>query len=203
MIVTVAMKVPVLRSYLPPRLIVHAASDSGQGSTTTQLEGLVSLMRSETADDHLGGRALLNALSTAMFALVLRLASEAHDAPRGLLAVAGHPRLAPAMVALFQNPSRAWSLPELARLCNMSRATFVRQFQDKLGRSAADLMTDIRMTLAANKLQTSDLSTGDVAEEVGYRSEAAFQRAFKAYVGATPAKWRKTQVLPDQRKAEV
>nr|WP_283804996.1 MULTISPECIES: helix-turn-helix transcriptional regulator [Afipia] len=107
------------------------------------------------------------------------------------------------MVALFQNPSRAWSLPELARLCNMSRATFVRQFQDKLGRSAADLMTDIRMTLAANKLQTSDLSTGDVAEEVGYRSEAAFQRAFKAYVGATPAKWRKTQVLPDQRKAEV
>lgn len=114
MIVTVAMKVPVLRSYLPPRLIVHAASDSGQGSTTTQLEGLVSLMRSETADDHLGGRALLNALSTAMFALVLRLASEAHDAPRGLLAVAGHPRLAPAMVALFQNPSRAWSLPELA-----------------------------------------------------------------------------------------
>ena len=139
MIVPVAMKVPVLRSYLPPRLIVHAASDSGQGSTTTQLEGLVSLMRSETADDHLGGRALLNALSTAMFALVLRLASEAHDAPRGLLAVAGHPRLAPAMVALFQNPSRAWSLPELARLCNMSRATFVRQFQDKLGRSAADL----------------------------------------------------------------
>ncbi len=114
MIVTVAMKVPVLRSYLPPSLIVHAASDSGQGSTTTQLEGLVSLMRSETADDHLGGRALLNALSTAMFALVLRLASEAHDAPRGLLAVAGHPRLAPAMVALFQNPSRAWSLPELA-----------------------------------------------------------------------------------------
>lgn len=107
MIVTVAMKVPVLRSYLPPRLIVHAASDSGQGSTTTQLEGLVSLMRSETADDHLGGRALLNALSTAMFALVLRLASEAHDVPRGLLAVAGHPRLAPAMVALFQNPSRS------------------------------------------------------------------------------------------------
>ncbi|MGK3946584.1 hypothetical protein ABK046_50525, partial [Streptomyces caeruleatus] len=72
-------------------MIVHAASDSGQGSTTTQLEGLVSLMRSETADDHLGGRALLNALSTAMFALVLCLASEAHDAPRGLLAVAGHP----------------------------------------------------------------------------------------------------------------
>jgi AraC family transcriptional activator of mtrCDE len=49
-------------------------------------------MRSESADDHLGGRAMLNALSTAMFALVLQLASETHDAPRGLLALACHPR---------------------------------------------------------------------------------------------------------------
>ena len=76
---------------------------------------------------------MLNALSTAMFALVLRLASETEDAPRGLLALAGHPRLAPAVAALFNEPARAWSLPELARLCNMSRATLARQFQEKLG----------------------------------------------------------------------
>ena len=73
-------------------------------------------MRSESADDHIGGRATLNALSTAMFALVLRLASETEDAPRGLLALAGHPRLAPAVAALFNEPARAWSLPDLARL---------------------------------------------------------------------------------------
>jgi AraC family transcriptional activator of mtrCDE len=42
-------------------------------------------MRSAPTDDHLGGRAMLNALSTAMFALVLRLASETEHAPRGLL----------------------------------------------------------------------------------------------------------------------
>jgi AraC family transcriptional regulator, activator of mtrCDE len=79
----------------------------------------------------LGGRAMLNALSTAMFALVLRLATI--DAPVGILALAGHPRLAPAMAALFNEPARAWSLPELARLSNMSRATLARQFQEKLG----------------------------------------------------------------------
>jgi AraC family transcriptional activator of mtrCDE len=43
---------------------------------------------------------MLNALSTVMFALVLRLASETDDAPRGLLALAGHRRLAPAVAAL-------------------------------------------------------------------------------------------------------
>src|SRR6266404_7342404 len=86
----------LLRSYLPPRLVVHAGAHTGQQETAAQLAGLVSLMRSESADDRLGGRAMLNALSTAMFALVMRLASETEDAPRGILALAGHPRLAPA-----------------------------------------------------------------------------------------------------------
>ena len=182
----------LLRSYLPPRLVAHARDYDG-GENATQLAGLVALMRGESADDHLGGRAILNALSTAMFALVLRLASQAEDAPRGLLALAGHPRLAPAVVALFNEPARAWSLPDLARLCNMSRATLARQFQEKLGRSASDLLIDIRMTLAANELRKSSLSTGAVAEMVGYQSEAAFQRAFKSHMGVTPAQWRKMQ----------
>jgi hypothetical protein len=63
--------------------------------TDAQLTGLVALMRSESAADHFGGRAILSALSTAMFALVLRLASEADDAPVGLLALAGHPPSGP------------------------------------------------------------------------------------------------------------
>jgi AraC family transcriptional activator of mtrCDE len=150
-------------------------------------------MRGESADDHLGGRAMLNALSTAMFTLVLRLASETDGGPRGLLSLAGHPRLAPAVAALFNEPARAWSLPDLARLCSMSRATLARQFQERLGRSAYDLLTDVRMTLAANELTKSSLSTGAVAEAVGYQSEAAFQRAFKSHMGITPAQWRKMQ----------
>lgn len=187
----------LLRSYLPPRLVVHAGADAGQQETAAQLAGLVALMRRESADDHLGGSAMLNALSTAMFALVLRLASETEDAPRGLLALAGHSRVAPAVAALFNEPARAWSLPELARLCNMSRATLARQFQDKLGRSASDLLTEIRMMHAANELKRSSHSTGAVAEQVGYQSEAAFQRAFKTHMGVTPAQWRKTQ-KPDE-----
>jgi len=162
----------LLRSYLPPSLIVHAGPHTGQEATAAQLAGLVSLMRRESADDHLGGRAMLNALSTAMFALVLRLASETEDAPRGLLALAGHPRLAPAVAALFNEPARAWSLPELARLCNMSRATLARQFEEKLGRSASDLLTDIRMTLAANELKKSRRSRPVRMSLHGWQSRA-------------------------------
>lgn len=183
-----------LRDYLPARLVVHTTDQSATAArpgTRAQLAGLVSLMRSESAAESLGGRAMLNALSTAMFTLVMRLASEAEEAPVGLLALAGHPHLAPALAAMFNEPARPWSLPDLARLCNMSRATLARQFRDKLGRSANDLLTDIRMALAANELKKPSMSTGAVAEAVGYQSEAAFQRAFKSHMGRTPAQWRK------------
>src|SRR5207253_10911781 len=163
----------LLRNYLPSRLVVRAGNrhtDAARPITASQLEGLIALMRSESEPDHLGGRAMLNALSTAMFALVLRLASETEATPTGLLALAGHPRLAPALAALFREPARPWSLPELARLCDMSRATLARHFQETLGRSAGELLTDIRMTLAANELKESSASTAAVAETGGHQS---------------------------------
>jgi AraC family transcriptional activator of mtrCDE len=184
----------LLSDYLPPRLIVRAMgrSLSGPGSATgAQLAGLVALMRAESDGENLGGLAMLNAFSTALFAMTLRSASESAEAPVGLLALAGHPRLAPALSALFRDPAHAWTLPKLARLCNMSRATMVRHFEEKLGRSASDLLTDIRMTLAAKELKKPSISTGAVAEAVGYQSEAAFQRAFKQHMGVTPAQWRR------------
>ncbi|HVJ53494.1 MAG TPA: AraC family transcriptional regulator [Aliidongia sp.] len=182
----------LLPDHLPPVLIVHTADpEAERAGTGTELADLVSLMRTEAAVEHLGSRAMLNALSTALFTLTFRLASEAAIAPTGLLALAGHPRLAPALTALFQDPAHSWSLPELARLCHMSRATLVRHFQEHLGRSANELLTDIRMTLATNELRRPSTSMAAVAATVGYQSEAAFQRAFKQRMGMTPAQWRR------------
>ncbi len=182
----------IMRDYLPERLVVSSASDEAHDSATgSQFSALVELLRTESARDALGGRAMLDALSTALFALTLRLAAELHEAPTGLLAVAGYPRLAPALEAMLHEPAKAWTLPALAQLCHMSRATFARLFQEKFGRSANELLTDLRMTLAANELRRPGASTGAVAETVGYQSEAAFQRAFKSHMGVTPARWRR------------
>jgi AraC family transcriptional activator of mtrCDE len=49
------------------------------------------------------------------------------------------------------------------------------------------------MTIATNELRKSSMSTGAVADAIGYQSEAAFQRAFKSHIGVTPAQWRKAQ----------
>ncbi|MBU9220805.1 AraC family transcriptional regulator [Burkholderia multivorans] len=187
----------LIRDYLPTTLTVRSAdgggdgNGNGNGSASNQLASLVALMRMESAGEKPGGYAILNALTSALFTLVLRAASESGQAPAGLLALAGHPRLAPAISAMFADPARPWSLPELAALCNMSRATFMRHFQEKLGRSATDLLTDIRMTLAANELKKPTMSTEAVAEAIGYRSVAAFRRVFTDKMGMTPGQWRR------------
>lgn len=184
----------MIRAYFPSRFIVKTANR--ESATPARLCDLVGLMRSESADDILGAKAMLNALSTALFTFALRLASEDRDAPAGLLALAGNAQLAPALSALFEDPGRPWTLPELAARCNMSRATFIRRFQARLGRSAAEFLTDIRMTIAANQLSSTSASTGAIAETVGYQSEAAFQRAFKARMGLSPARHRRKASLP-------
>jgi AraC family transcriptional activator of mtrCDE len=182
-----------LRSYLPSTLVVRTASE-GNGhdadSAAQHLAALVELMRAESTDGRLGGYAILNALSAALFTLVLRVASQS-DAPPGLLALAAHPRLAPAISAMLADPARAWTLPELAALCSMSRATFMRHFQEGLGKSASELLQDIRMSIAANELKNPIRSTESVAEAVGYQSVAAFRRVFTQAIGMTPGAWRR------------
>jgi AraC family transcriptional activator of mtrCDE len=184
----------LIRNYLPASLVVRAidgGGEEGMGSASKRLAMLVDLMRTESASDKPGGYAILNALSSALFTLVLRAASESEQAPAGLLALAGHPRLAPAISAMFADPARSWSVPDLAALCSMSRATFMRHFQDKLGHSAIDLLTDIRMSVAANELKKPTMTTETVAESVGYQSVSSFRRVFTDRMGTTPGQWRR------------
>jgi AraC family transcriptional activator of mtrCDE len=184
----------LIRDYLPTNLVVQAMAGQGEegiGSASNHLASLVGLMRVESASSKLGSYAILNALTSALFTLTLRAASESEQAPAGLLALAGHPRLAPAISAMFADPARPWTLPDLADLCSMSRATFMRHFQDKLGRSAIELLTDIRLSLAANELKKPAMTTEAVADAVGYRSVAAFRRVFTDKMGMTPGQWRR------------
>jgi len=190
----------LIRNYMPANLVARAVSDDGEdgiGLASNQLANLVSLMRIASAGDRAGGRAILNALSSALFTLVLRTASEGAHAPDCLLAPAD-PRLAPAIAAMFADPTQSWKLPDLAKLCGMSRATFMRHFQDRLGCSALDLLTDLRMSLAANELRKPAISTEAVAETVGYQSVSAFRRVFAERMGMTPGEWRRLAHNADQ-----
>jgi AraC family transcriptional activator of mtrCDE len=199
----------LLRDHLPSRLVVrnsvHSNGANGHPETNdgcangssplksvagSRLERLVGLIREEAMDECPGSETLVNHLSAALFALALRFASNSAHPPHGLLALAGRPRLQAAMSAMFESPGKPWTLDQFAALCNMSRATFVRQFREAIGRSATDVLMEVRMTIAGRALLESTTPVGDIGEMVGYQSEAAFQRVFKKQIGVTPARWR-------------
>jgi AraC family transcriptional regulator, activator of mtrCDE len=187
----------LLRTYLPPRLIVRSQAADSPHSSAAQLASLVGLIRNESTEPTLGAHAMLSALSAALFTLALRLAGEQGHNSRGLLAMAGHPRLAPALNAILQDPAQPWTLESLAQLCNMSRATLARHFKEKIGCTTNDLLTDVRMTLAINELRSPSNSTEMVAERVGYQSLSAFQKTFRQRIGMSPAQWRRHEMTQE------
>ncbi|CAM2157278.1 AraC family transcriptional regulator, activator of mtrCDE [Pararobbsia alpina] len=187
----------LLRDQLPGRLLVHSLSGPATevDPLTSTLSGnrlvrLIEMMREEALEQSAGSNALVNHLSAALFGLTLRFAGESGQNGYGVLALSQQPRLQAALTAMFDDPGRAWTQDELAALCHMSRATFARHFNDAMGKSANDLLFEIRMAVAGRKLAQTTLPVIHVGLDVGYQSGAAFQRVFKKHTGLTPAQWR-------------
>ncbi|WMJ68332.1 AraC family transcriptional regulator [Stenotrophomonas sp. 24(2023)] len=188
---------PLLLQHLPARLVVRSAVQDIDGRDGAQvlaagsrLSRLIGLMREEAHEQGPGSEALLNHLSAALFGLALRLASLTDAPPPGLLALARASPLRPAVEAMLAQPGDDWSLRALAARCNMSRATFIRHFTVACGASPSVFLLGIRMAMACRQLVDTRLSIAAIGEQVGYRSDAAFQRAFKKHLGVTPARWR-------------
>ena len=78
-----------------------------------------------------------------------------------------------------------------AQRTGSARASFMRHFQETLGCSAIDLLTDVRMSHAANELKKPTVTTEAVAEAVGYQSVSSFRRLFTERMGMTPGQWRR------------
>ncbi|MCO1576114.1 helix-turn-helix transcriptional regulator [Crossiella sp. SN42] len=73
----------------------------------------------------------------------------------------------------------------------MSRSTFAARFTELVGEPVMGYVTRWRMHVAAGRLRAGEVSVAEVARELGYRSEAAFSRAFKRVTGVSPGSVRR------------
>jgi len=96
---------------------------------------------------------------------------------------------------IHREPSRAWTLASLAGEVAMSRSAFAARFTELVGEPAMAYVARWRMHLAVDALRHQGSSIGELAHRFGYRSEAAFARAFKRVIGTPPGAVR--------RKAEM
>jgi AraC family transcriptional regulator, alkane utilization regulator len=104
---------------------------------------------------------------------------------------------------LHAQPAHAWTVDELARKVGLSRSALAQRFTDLLGQPPMQYLARWRLQVAAQELLSGSKSLAAVAEQVGYESEAAFNRAFKREFGTPPAYWRKNQGTADAAGASV
>ena len=71
----------------------------------------------------------------------------------------------------------------------LSRAAFASRFTEFVEVPPMQYMARWRLQLAARLIEQG-ASLANACAEVGYESEAAFNRAFKRVTGVTPGAWR-------------
>lgn len=180
----------MLLTGLPPVVRVNVrGSNAG-----IWLESSVRYALAEARSPRPGGGGVLAKLAEVLFIEVLRLhMNEQTDDRTGWLAGLGDRIVGAALNTLHQHPSHAWSLEELARAAGTSRSVLAERFQQLVGSSPMQYLTQWRMLLAADLLSHSNAPLARIAEDVGYQTDTAFSRAFRREFGAPPATWRRTQ----------
>lgn len=168
-----------LLSALPPLLIIPFAA------ARVWLKPLLQMIVSE--NNRLGpvSKVVFDRLSELLFIYGVRhfLAEKPEQAT--MLALYGNERLALAVNEIHRQPAQEWSLEQLANKAMMSRTVFAETFKAVSGWTVGQYITWWRMQLAWEQLQSGD-TVAVVAERVGYKSEAAFSRAFKKMFELSP-----------------
>ena len=95
------------------------------------------------------------------------------------------------MALLHTRPAHDWTVAELSRAVATSK-TVIDRFNLLVGRPPIRYLTEWRLNLASGLLRTTESGITEIATRVGYSSEEAFSRAFKRWLGKSPAHWRES-----------
>ncbi|KAF1719951.1 AraC family transcriptional regulator [Pseudoxanthomonas wuyuanensis] len=139
-----------------------------------------------------GRLAVLAKLAEALFVETLcRYMDELPAGRTGWLAGARDAKVGQALALLHRDPARAWTLPELARASGTSRTVLADRFAQLMGEPPLAYLARWRLQLGARRLLTTNWKVLRVAQDVGYESEAAFNRAFRRTFGTPPGQYRR------------
>jgi len=171
---------------LPATLRIHA----DEVSATGWLEPVLATLKAEAEGDLPGASAIVAKIADVFLAQALR----------SWLSSKGRARLAGALIhdrpidkatqALCDQPLEAWTLDRLARHVGLSRTALSTKFREQIGESPMRYLTKVRLSLAAARLSTGELTIHEIARFAGYQDNASFSKAFKREFGRTPGAYR-------------
>jgi AraC-like DNA-binding protein len=159
---------------------------------TLALHITMQALASEMAEQAPGSEVVATRLAEVLFIQVLRahIASEP-ERNKGWLRAIFDPQIGTALSAIHDRVNTPWTVESLAEAAGMSRSAFAARFKELLGQTPLEYVTEWRMQKAVQLLKQRDKKLRDVSRSVGYESGAAFSKAFKRVVGASPGEYRK------------
>jgi AraC-like DNA-binding protein len=179
---------PVITS-LPPLLKLKVE----EGGAAEWIRSTFQYAAEEVASGRPGSETVLAKLSELLFVeTVRRYAEGLPDGQTGWFAGLREPHVARALALLHRDIARRWTVDQLGREVGLSRSALGDHFIRLLGVPPMHYLANWRMQVATEKLRGTNASLAQVAELVGYESEAAFSRAFKKAFGVAPATWRRS-----------
>ena len=179
---------PVITT-LPPLLKLNVE----QGGAAEWIRSTFQYAAEEVSAGRPGSATVLAKLSELLFVeAVRRYAERLPDGQTGWLAGLREPVVARALALLHGAITRPWTVDDLSREVGISRSALADRFIRIIGVPPMHYLASWRMQVATQNLRNTNASLAQVAEAVGYDSEAAFSRAFKKAFGVAPATWRRS-----------
>jgi AraC-like DNA-binding protein len=161
-----------------------------EASTSPRLEWMQStlrLMAAEARELRPGGEAVITRLADILVVQALRYWLESDPAAQsGWLGALQDKQIGRAIALIHREPARPWTVASLAHELAMSRSAFAARFTELVGEPVMQYIARWRMQLALSSLRDEGGTVGELANQLGYRSEAAFARAFKRVIGVPP-----------------
>ena len=178
----------LLGGVLPASVRVGASSRAA-----AEIRSLIECLLLEQTEARPGSSAASEKLAELLFVQIVRAHAMSSPAlPPGWLRATTDERLVRALRAIHEQPSRDWSVSDLADVAGMSRTRFAVHFRSIAGITPLGYLAEWRMRLAQRTLRDTDESIAALAESLGYASESAFSNAFKRVVGVAPRHYRLT-----------
>jgi len=168
---------------LPPIMHLEAAS-------APQLDWMQSTLRLMAVEAHElrpGSEAVITRLGDILVIQAIRSWLETDPAAKtGWLGALQDEQIGRAIALIHRDPARNWTVASLADELAMSRSAFAARFTELVDEPAMQYVTRWRMQVAVSALRNDGATVGELASRLGYRSEAAFARAFKRVIGVPP-----------------
>ncbi len=92
--------------------------------------------------------------------------------------------------AIMREPAADWSLAQVAAVAHMSERHLSRLFREQTGYAVNDYVNMIRVTLARDIINGSEINMESVAEKAGFASARHMRRAWAKHFSQPPGKIR-------------